>query len=120
MEHPDDPRAIAFGILLDSRSAAVVHRAANKREFGTTDAHRCTQIRKRRSSKLELRAGRHQMEYLPPNDRCFVSFFLFYFELLLVLSVFIRVNPWFQSDARAGIAAAGLYGDIAAAAKRTF
>ena len=47
-------------------------------------------------------------------------FFLSYFDFLFLLSVFICVNPWFHSYARAGIAAAGLYGHAAAAAKRTF
>jgi hypothetical protein len=50
------------------------------------------------------------------------SYFLFVYDcdFFFLLSVFICVHPWFHSDARAGIAAAGLYGYIAAAAKRTF
>src|ERR1700674_4702640 len=50
---------------------------------------------------------------------CLVPF-LSYFNFLFLLSVFICVNPWFHSYGRAGIAAAGLYGHVTAAAKRTF
>jgi len=46
-------------------------------------------------------------------------FFLSYYDVFFLLSVFICVHPWFHSDARAGIAAAGLYGHVAAAAERT-
>src|ERR1700688_4380876 len=46
---------------------------------------------------------------------------VFHSSVLLSFSLsFIRGHPWFHSYARAGKAAAGLHGHIAAQAKRTF
>jgi hypothetical protein len=47
-------------------------------------------------------------------------FFLSYFGFLFLLSVLICVHPWFHLYARAGKAAAGFNGHIAAPAERTF